>query len=71
MTVPELHERWEDGHRPQVLDVRERAEWEAGHIPGSVFVPYHAFPMRDRSSGARYSGKIETTSMRMSGPVRR
>jgi glyoxylase-like metal-dependent hydrolase (beta-lactamase superfamily II)/rhodanese-related sulfurtransferase len=40
-TVPELHARWEDGDRPQVLDVRESAEWEAGHIPGSVFVPYH------------------------------
>jgi hydroxyacylglutathione hydrolase len=41
MTVPELHARWEDGDRPQVLDVRERSEWDAGHIPGSVFVPYH------------------------------
>ncbi len=25
----------------QVLDVRERDEWEDGHIPGSVHVPYH------------------------------
>ena len=41
MTVPELHERWEDGERPQVLDVRERSEWDAGRIPGSVFMPYH------------------------------
>jgi rhodanese-related sulfurtransferase len=41
MTVPELHESWEDGDRPQVLDVRERTEWDAGHIPGSVFEPYH------------------------------
>ena len=41
MTVPELHAAWADGDRPQVLDVRERSEWEAGHIPGSVFVPYH------------------------------
>jgi len=41
MTVPELHERWEDGDRPQVLDVRERTEWDEGHIPGSVFMPYH------------------------------
>src|SRR4051794_25936899 len=40
-TVPELHARWADGDRPQVLDVRERSEWDAGHIPGSVFVPYH------------------------------
>ena len=41
MTVPELHEAWEDGERPQVLDVRERSEWDAGRIPGSVFMPYH------------------------------
>jgi len=25
----------------QVLDVRERGEWDAGHIPGSTFVPWH------------------------------
>ena len=24
-----------------MLDVRERDEWEPGHIPGSVHVPYH------------------------------
>jgi glyoxylase-like metal-dependent hydrolase (beta-lactamase superfamily II)/rhodanese-related sulfurtransferase len=38
LTVPELHERFDD---VQILDVRERDEWEAGHIPGSVFAPYH------------------------------
>ena len=25
----------------QVLDVRERSEWDAGHIPGSSFMPWH------------------------------
>jgi rhodanese-related sulfurtransferase/glyoxylase-like metal-dependent hydrolase (beta-lactamase superfamily II) len=25
----------------QILDVRERAEWNAGHIPGSTHTPYH------------------------------
>ena len=25
----------------QVLDVRERGEWDAGHLPGSVHAPYH------------------------------
>jgi rhodanese-related sulfurtransferase len=38
MTVPELHERRDD---VQVLDVRERSEWDAGRIPGSVHLPYH------------------------------
>lgn len=45
MTVPELHELWErDGAADgavQILDVRERDEWDAGHIPGSVHEPYH------------------------------
>ncbi len=38
ITVPELHERIDE---LQVLDVRERDEWEAGHIPSSLFTPYH------------------------------
>jgi hydroxyacylglutathione hydrolase len=42
ITLPELHERWEhDRGGLQVLDVREQAEWDAGHIPGSVHRPYH------------------------------
>jgi hydroxyacylglutathione hydrolase len=38
MTVEQLHERRDD---LQVLDVREQTEWDDGHIPGSVHVPYH------------------------------
>jgi rhodanese-related sulfurtransferase len=42
MTVSELHDRWvQDRHAIQVLDVRERAEWDKGHIPDSVHRPYH------------------------------
>ena len=40
ITVPEAHERWERGEL-QILDVREQDEWDAGHVPGSVHVPYH------------------------------
>ena len=36
--VDELHERRDS---LQVLDVRERDEWESGHIPGSVHLPWH------------------------------
>jgi hydroxyacylglutathione hydrolase len=36
--VAELHAR--DGE-VQILDVRERSEWDEGHIPGSIFTPYH------------------------------
>jgi hydroxyacylglutathione hydrolase len=41
MTVPELHERLEEDPGVQVLDVRERDEWEGGHIAGAVHEPYH------------------------------
>ena len=41
--VPGLHALMQGGADPgvQVLDVRERAEWEARRIPGSVLTPYH------------------------------
>jgi glyoxylase-like metal-dependent hydrolase (beta-lactamase superfamily II)/rhodanese-related sulfurtransferase len=38
LTVEEVHSRWDD---LQILDVRERSEWDEGHIPGSVHTPYH------------------------------
>ena len=42
LTVPELHERWADGDGGlQLLAVREQGEWDGGHSPGSVHVPYH------------------------------
>jgi hydroxyacylglutathione hydrolase len=42
LTVAELHGRW-DGRSDgiQVLDVRERTEWDEGHIPDSVHRAYH------------------------------
>ena len=44
ITVPELHERSDE---LQILDVRERDEWEAGHIPGSLL---HALPRPARAA---------------------
>src|SRR4051812_7517013 len=38
VTVDELHAL----DAVQIVDVRERDEWDAGHIPGSVFAPYHS-----------------------------
>lgn len=32
-------ERLENGDRPILVDVRERDEWEEGHIPGAIHVP--------------------------------
>ena len=39
--VAELRARLAGADGVQILDVRERAEWEAGRIPGSTHVPYH------------------------------
>lgn len=53
ITVPELHER---KGAYQILDVRERDEWEAGHIPGSVHAPYHS--IRSIPDQLHAAGKI-------------
>jgi hydroxyacylglutathione hydrolase len=41
LRVERLPERLRQDETVQVLDVRERAEWDARRIPGSVSVPYH------------------------------
>jgi hydroxyacylglutathione hydrolase len=42
LSIEHLHERWNgDSNGLQLLDVRERSEWDAGHIPGSVHTAYH------------------------------
>jgi rhodanese-related sulfurtransferase len=38
--VDGLHGLWSDGG-VQVLDVRERPEWDAGHLPDALHEPYH------------------------------
>jgi glyoxylase-like metal-dependent hydrolase (beta-lactamase superfamily II)/rhodanese-related sulfurtransferase len=39
--VRDLEERSDGNDGLQVLDVRERAEWDELHIPGSINMPYH------------------------------
>ncbi len=42
ISLTEFHGLWEaDSDNVQILDVREQAEWDAGHITGSVHRPYH------------------------------
>jgi rhodanese-related sulfurtransferase/glyoxylase-like metal-dependent hydrolase (beta-lactamase superfamily II) len=41
LQAADLHARAEADPSLQILDVRERDEWEDGHIPGSIHVPYH------------------------------
>lgn len=40
LDVAGLAERLRRG-QVRLLDVRERAEWQAGHVPGSLNLPYH------------------------------
>ena len=39
--IEDLAPRAEADPALQILDVREQAEWDAGHIPGSAFTPWH------------------------------
>jgi hydroxyacylglutathione hydrolase len=60
--VDELHER---GQEVQILDVRERSEWDEGHIPGSVHVPYHDLhDVPDELDAARPIGVICSSGQR-------
>jgi hydroxyacylglutathione hydrolase len=38
--LEELARRLDSGEAPQVLDVRNASEYEAGHVPGSLHIPY-------------------------------
>ena len=41
LPADELKERADSDPALQILDTREQSEWDAGHIPGSIHVPYH------------------------------
>jgi hydroxyacylglutathione hydrolase len=41
LAIDELAARVEQQPELQILDVRERQEWDAGHIPGSSFEAWH------------------------------
>jgi rhodanese-related sulfurtransferase len=41
LALGDLAARRADDDGLQILDVREQNEWDAGHIPGSSFIPWH------------------------------
>ncbi|MFB6171120.1 MAG: rhodanese-like domain-containing protein [Haloarculaceae archaeon] len=43
ITAAELHERLAAGEHVQVVDVRPREAYAAGHIPGAENVPFETF----------------------------
>jgi rhodanese-related sulfurtransferase len=46
ISSPELKEKMENGEQIVLVDCREQNEWDAGHIPGAVFIPLGEFPER-------------------------
>ncbi len=38
-TPQDLSRRLKNGARPLVIDIREREEFEQGHVPGAIFIP--------------------------------
>lgn len=40
----ELHERLQDGDDVQVVDIRSRRQFERGHIPGAINLPFPRLP---------------------------
>lgn len=67
ITVPELRELSEDDPRLQIVDVREQAEWDSQHIPGSLNIPYHAMRTLPEELDARRPTALVCSSGPRSG----
>jgi len=46
ITVAQLKERLKGSSKPFILDVRQPAEFQLGHIEGSVLIPLDQLPLR-------------------------
>ncbi len=46
LTAAALHELLESGERPLLVDVREDAEFAAGHLEGALHIPLGQLPQR-------------------------
>lgn len=40
VSAPELLDQIERGVAPAIIDVRSRAEYEQGHVPGAIHMPF-------------------------------
>jgi rhodanese-related sulfurtransferase len=54
----ELLDRITAGDAPVILDVRSAAEFAAGHVPGSINIPFYAVPFRAGELGARHDDPV-------------
>ena len=46
ITPEELKAKLDDGEDVQVIDIRPRAQFERGHVPGAINVPMNELPQR-------------------------
>lgn len=46
-TFSDLEAACHAGERPVILDVRDTWEWNSGHHPAAVHIPFHELPRRD------------------------
>lgn len=42
----------EDGTAPAIVDVRTGGEYESGHVPGAIHIPFYSVWLRDHEIGA-------------------
>ncbi len=49
ISCEELRQMQQDNNDFVLLDVRSVAEWQAGHIDGSINIPLHIIPLRIES----------------------
>ncbi len=46
ISAPALESRLSEGQAPLILDVRSEREYESGHVPGAINIPYRELPAR-------------------------
>lgn len=46
ITTEQLKSKLDDGNAPQVVDIRLSGQFEQGHIPGAINIPFPEFPKR-------------------------
>jgi phage shock protein E len=58
ITARALLDRIESGTAPVILDVRSRAEFESGHVPGARHVPFWRISRRIRELSVRADAEL-------------
>jgi len=58
ITIEELAERIQDGAAPAILDVRSKGEFDDGHIPGAIHIPYGDLSKRLSELPVKQDGEL-------------